>query len=547
MKAAELLIRCLEHEGVQYMFGVPGEENIDVMDALVESSIEFIVTRHETGAAFMAGVYGRLTGRPAACLATLGPGATNMVTGVANATMDHQPVIAITGQAGLNRQHKISHQHYNLTAMYEPVTKWSAQVKDPDTIPEMVRKAVRTAAGEKPGAVHLDFPEDIAKLDTDAAPLEIVESPHVMAEEHAVKRAATEIDEAAAPLILVGNGVARNKAEEELGNFVEKLNLPLVHTFMGKGALARTNQHSLLSAGVGGDDYIACAFRETDLIITIGFDIVEYPPANWNEGKTSIIHIDSLEAETDQNYPVKHQLVGDIQSNLEGLTKACQRTHTLPDWATEVREQVLNEVESARDDTSFPLKPQKICADLREALPERSHVITDVGAHKMWLARLFHTSAPDHFLISNGLASMGVALPGAVAAKMVYPNEPVVAVAGDGALQMTGCEMETVVRLGLPVIILLWRDEGYGLIEWHQLKHFERDAHVSFGNPDFLQLAEAYGFESIQITAADELTPALKKAVELNKPVFIDCPVDYKENMKLTERFEQLSCNKKED
>ncbi|WP_018922741.1 acetolactate synthase large subunit [Salsuginibacillus kocurii] len=543
MKVAELLIKCLEHEGVEYMFGVPGEENIDLMDALLDSSIEFIVTRHETGAAFMAGTYGRLTGKPAACLATLGPGATNMVTGVANANMDLSPVIAITGQASLARQHKISHQYYDLVAMYKPVTKWNAQIKTGETVPEVVRKAVRIATKAKKGATHIDLPEDLAGMEVKAEPLPVVDEQLPVAADAAIQSAVERINNARHPLILAGNGVTRQEAADSLRTFVEKTDIPVVHSFMGKGAVSWEDEHSLLTAGLGGKDYITCGFDKADLILAVGFDIAEYPPQNWNpEGQCPILHIDSTEAETDANYPATVQVVGDIKENLAKLNAAVSPTERNNDWVSHVRTNALNELDSFKEDDGFPIKPQKIIADLRTVLDDDAIVLSDVGAHKMWMSRMFHTTKPNTCLISNGLASMGIAVPGAVAAKMIYPDRAVVAVCGDGAFQMTSAEMEVAVRFNLPIVILLWRDDGYGLIEWHQLKHFNRYSHIKFGNPDFIQLAKSYGFEAMEVPSSEELKPMLKKAVTMNKPVLIDCQVDYDENMKLTEQMEDINC-----
>ncbi|WP_026699996.1 acetolactate synthase large subunit [Salibacterium aidingense] len=543
MKVAELLIQCLEKEGIEYMFGVPGEENLDIMDALLDSQIEFIVTRHETGAAFMAGTYGRLTGKPAACLATLGPGATNLMTGVANANMDLNPLIAITGQAGLNRQHKISHQHYDLISMYKPVTKWNAQIKSTDIVPEIVRKAVQVSVQDKPGAVHIDLPEDIAGREADGSPLDIRISPEKRAPESTIHEAARMIKKADHPLILAGNGIARSNASKALLTMVEKLKIPVVHTFMGKGALSWRHELSLLTAGLSGNDYITCGFKQADLILTIGFDMAEFPPENWNpDGKTPVLHIDVNEAETDAHYPAVLQVVGDINNNLEKIAGCFSLQTRNNDWVQGVRKQALEELDSFKNSDHFPVKPQKIIADVREVLKDKDIVVSDVGAHKMWMARMYHTVYPDTCLISNGLASMGIAVPGAIAAKMVYPDRTVVAVCGDGSFQMTGAELETAGRLKVAIVILLWRDNGYGLIEWHQHRHFGRTSHISFGNPDFIQLARSYGFEAIEIKQAGEVKEALKKAAAMEKPVLIDCPVDYSENMKLTEKLGDILC-----
>ncbi|MFB4164950.1 acetolactate synthase large subunit [Alteribacillus sp. JSM 102045] len=543
MKVSELIIKCLEKEGVEYMFGVPGEENIDIMDALLDSSIEFIVTRHETGAAFIAGTYGRLTGKPGVCLATLGPGATNLLTGVANSNMDLNPIVAITGQAGLYRQHKISHQYYDLVSVYDPVTKWSTQIKKGETVPEVIRKAFQVATAAKKGAAHIDVPEDIASMQIDASPLEKTEHTLTQAGSEVIVKAASLIEKAHHPLILAGNGVTRGEAAKSLRALVDKTNIPVVHSFMGKGALSWEDERSLLTAGIGGKDYITCGFSGADLIIAIGFDMAEYPPKNWNpEGKVPILHIDTQEAETDAHYPAALNVVGDMKLNLAKLNQSLQPKDRDNDWVLDVRKQALDELEEFKKDTAFPVKPQKIISDLRDVMNKEDIVISDVGAHKMWMARMYHTYEPNTCLISNGLASMGVAVPGAIAAKMVHPDRTVVAVCGDGAFQMTSAELETAKRLNLPIIVLLWRDEGFGLIEWHQMRNFNRPAYIKFGNPDFVQLASSYGFEALQVEKADDLKPLLEKAVAMNKPVLIDCAVDYSENMKLTEKLGDIIC-----
>ncbi|MFQ3544923.1 acetolactate synthase large subunit [Halobacillus rhizosphaerae] len=543
MKAAELLIKCLENEGVEYIFGVPGEENIDFMDALLDSSIQFILTRHETSAAFMAGAYGRLTGKPGVCLATLGPGATNLLTGVATANMDLCPLVAITGQAGLGRQHKVSHQYYDIVSVYAGVTKWNTQIKTAASVPEIVRKAFKVAKQEKTGAAHIELPEDVAKIKVEAAPLSIVPEKLSEADEPVIKDAVKLIEQAQHPIILAGNGVTRGDAAEELRTLVSKINLPVVHTFMGKGAVPWTDEHSLLTAGIGGNDYITCGFAQADLIVAIGFDMSEYPPKNWNaEGQTPILHVDTKEAEIDACYPVRLNVVGNIKENVKNLTNALAPKERDLAWVANVRKQALSELESFKNDHSFPVKPQKIISDLRSVMAEDGIVISDVGAHKMWMARMFHCYQPNTCLISNGLASMGVAVPSAIAAKMTAPKRQVVAVCGDGSFQMTSAELETAKRLNLPIVILLWRDDGYGLIEWHQMKAFNRSSHIKFDNPDFGQLARSYGFEAIKIEKTEELKPGLEKALAMNKPVLIDCPVDYRENMKLTEKLGHIIC-----
>ncbi|TCP24522.1 acetolactate synthase large subunit [Scopulibacillus darangshiensis] len=546
MRSAELLLKCLENEGVEYIFGVPGEENLDVMDALLESKIKFITTRHETGAAFMAGIMGRLTGKPGVCLATLGPGATNMLTGVADGNMDRTPIVAITGQAGLNRLHKESHQAYDLIAMYHPVTKWNARISKPDTVPEIVRKAFKIATNEKPGATHIEFPEDVAGTDVkDGGPLEVTELKGARASVKSLSEARTLINKAKHPLLLVGNGVTRTKAADELVAFAEKIQAPVTETFMGKGAISWTHPLSLMTVGLTFKDYITCGLEKTDLLIAIGYDMTEIPPQRFNpEGKIPVLHIDTKNAEVDSAYPVVCNVVGDIAENLTELTESVDKRNEPVDFTKPIRKQILDEFDNYEKDTNFPLKPQKVVYDLRKVLGEGDITLSDTGAHKMWMARMYHCYEPNTCLISNGLASMGISVPGAIAAKIVHPEKQVVAVVGDGAFLMQGCaELETAVRLKLPIVILIWRDNAYGLIEWKQELEFDRSSNIKFGNPDFVKLAESFGAKGIRIEKAEDLQHALKEAVGEKRPVVIDCPVDYSENVKLTERLKKLDCD----
>lgn len=363
------------------------------------------------------------------------------------------------------------------------------------------------------------------------------------ANDNVIEKAKKEILNAKNPLILVGNGVTRESASRQLRELVNKYAIPVAHTFMGKGALPWTHELSLFTAGLGGKDYITCGFEHADLIITIGFDMAEYSPKDWNpSGDKIILHIDTTEPETDSHYPVRLSIVGDIASNLEKITNTLPEKKEISPWVPQVRENLLNELEDYENDTGFPIKPQRIISDLRAVMGEKDIVISDVGAHKMWLARMYHCYEPNTMLISNGLASMGIALPGAIGAKMVHPDRKVVAVCGDGSFQMTSAELETAVRLKLPIVILLWRDDGYGLIEWHQMKAFNRASHISFGNPDFVKLAESYGVKAFRVEKTEELKPVLQEALEINGPVLIDCPVDYGENLKLTKRLGNLLC-----
>ncbi|WLD93950.1 acetolactate synthase large subunit [Alkalihalobacillus sp. AL-G] len=545
MRVSELFLKCLENEGVEYIFGVPGEENIDFLDAVKESKINFITARHETGAAFMAGLYGKLTGKPGVCLATLGPGATNLVTGVADANMDMAPVVAITGQAGLERQHKQSHQYYDIVSMFKPVTKWNTSIRDKDIVPEVIRKAFQQATSEKPGAVHVELPEDIAALEVEGTPLEALPNELLTrAVDEAVDKAASIINKAKSPIVLVGNGVTRMKASEALRQFVEKLNAPFTSTFMGKGSITWEHPLNLQTTGLQDKDHITCGIDDSDLIITVGYDMVEYSPSAWNPtGEKPIVHIDTQMTEVDAYYPIKVGLVGDIEENLNALTEKINKRKETNQFLQKLREQILEDLHEHNEDTSFPMKPQKIVADIRDVLNDEDILISDVGAHKMWIARYFHCIEPNTCLISNGFASMGIAMPGAIGAKLASPNKNVVAVAGDGGFLMTVPDLETMVRLNLPIVVIIWTDNRYGLIEWKQMNEFKRSSSIKFGNPDFVQLAKSFGMEGLKVSKAEEFKELLEKAIKMNKPVLIDCPVDYKENIRLTERLGKIICN----
>ena len=544
MKTAELLIKCLENEGVEYIFGLPGEENMAVLNALEHSSIKFITTRHEQGAAFMADVYGRLTGKPGVCLSTLGPGATNLMTGVADANLDCAPLIAITGQVGTDRMHINSHQYLDLVAMFAPVTKWNAQIVRPSITPEIVRKAFKLAKSEKPGAVHIDLPENIADMEVDATPLTIKGDRHPMfASYRSLSEAALLISQAKNPLILVGNGAIRSHASQAVTDFATRLNIPVANTFMGKGIIPYRHPLALWSIGLQQRDVINCAFDETDLVIAVGYDLIEYSPKKWNPHATiPIIHVGELTAEVDSSYMPQVEIVGDISDGLNEMMHRCDRTGMTDPHAIALRPQILETYEQYAHDSGFPIKPQKIVYDLRQVMGAEDIVISDVGAHKMWMARHYHCDRPNTCIISNGFAAMGIAIPGAIAAKLVNPTRKVVAVTGDGGFMMNMQELETAIRIGTPFVTLIFNDGGYGLIEWKQNIHYGKSAFIKFGNPDFVKLAESMGLKGYRVTAAEDLIPTLKAALEQNIPAVIDCPVDYSENMRFSRKVGELSC-----
>jgi acetolactate synthase-1/2/3 large subunit len=550
IKASDLFVRCLEAEGVTRIFGVPGEENADLMMSLLESPIEFVLCRHEQAAAFMADAYGRLTGKPGVCLATLGPGATNLVTGVADANMDRAPLVAIIGQASTERLHKESHQNMDSISMFEPITKWAQSISNPETIPEVLRKAFKLAATEKPGACIVELPEDVAEAQAHTKPMTATVTRRPAADHVAVGRAVDEIAAAKNPLILAGNGAIRKRAAKQLQRLARKTGIGVVNSFMGKGAVSLDDPHCLFTVGLQSRDHISFAIDEADTIITVGYDLVEYAPEFWNRGNgKTIVHIDFEPAEIDSAYPVAVDLVADVADALWQINEELNRRFEgrLPLFSiverAELRETIAADLVAEAEDKSFPMKPQRILCDLRKALGEEDILLSDVGAHKMWIARYYQCYAPNTCLISNGFCTMGFALPGAMGAKYAHPNKRVVAVCGDAGFLMNVQELETAVRLKLNVVCLVWVDGEYGLIKWKQQTAFDgRHSDLAFGNPDFELLARAFGMWGRSIQSAAELMPALEEAFAQEGPALISIPVDYGENQKLTERLGNLVC-----
>ncbi|PMB24290.1 acetolactate synthase [Fischerella thermalis CCMEE 5205] len=545
MNTAELLVRCLENEGVQYVFGLPGEENLHVLEAIKHSSIQFITTRHEQGAAFMADVYGRLTGKAGVCLSTLGPGATNLMTGVADANLDGAPLVAITGQVGTDRMHIESHQYLDLVAMFAPVTKWNKQIVRPSITPEVVRKAFKVAQSEKPGAVHIDLPENIAAMPVEGKPLHKDNIEKTFASFASIRSAAAIISQAVNPIILVGNGAIRDQASDAVTQFATQLNIPVANTFMGKGVIPYTHPLALWAVGLQQRDFITCGFDNTDLVIAIGYDLIEFSPKKWNpDGQIPIVHIAATPAEIDSSYIPSVEVVGDISDSLYEILKVADRQGKPNPYAISLRSNIRADYELYAKDDGFPIKPQKIIYDLRQVMGPEDIVISDVGAHKMWIARHYHCYSPNTCIISNGFAAMGIAIPGAVAAKLVHPHRKVVAATGDGGFMMNCQELETALRVGTAFVTLIFNDGGYGLIEWKQENQFGkgRSSFVHFGNPDFVKLAESMGLKGYRVEDATELVPILKEALAQDVPAVIDCPVDYRENIRFTQKAGELNC-----
>jgi acetolactate synthase-1/2/3 large subunit len=546
MNASEVFVKALENEKVEYLFGLPGEENIVFLEALRQSNIQFVLTRHEQGAGFMADVYGRLTGKAGVCLSTIGPGATNLITPIADATLDRAPLVAITGQAATLRMHKESHQYIDIVSMFKPVTKWNTRIEHPDMVAEAVRKAFKVAEAEKPGATHLEFPEDVAE-ETCRKPqfFEVRKVRRPAPDYKAVNMALDLIKKAEKPLILAGNGAIRKRATKQLRIFLDKSGFPVCNTFMAKGAAGHQYDYNLFTIGLQSRDHVTCAIEDADLIICLGYDIVEYSPQFWNpEGTKRIIHIDFEQAEVDYWYNPEVELVGDIAATLWEINERIDDSFPKGrgKFSLKHRRRILEDIHQYDEYSSFPIKPQKILHDIRTVLDGKDFLISDVGAHKMWIARMYIVHEPNTCIISNGFATMGIALSGGITAKLVCPDRRVMTISGDGGFLMNVQELETAVRLGTPTVNMIWSDGTFGLIEWKQRNKYGRTYGTRFNNPDWVKLAESYGAVGIRVTEGDNLQMVLKRAFESDKPVVIDCPVDYTENVKLTKRLGQLVC-----
>ena len=561
-RAADLLVECLAAEGCEFVFSVPGEETMDVLDGLSRrTDVRHITTRHEQGAAFMADVYGRLTGRAAVAMATLGPGATNLVTGIADAYLDRAPMVAITGQASSEKLHKEAHQVVDIVRMMEPVTKWNTRVERVGAIPEIVRKAFRVATLEKPGPTHIELPENVAAMDVETAadgrPTEPLIPGHTYFPEptdEAIAHAATLLAGSQRPLVLAGNGVLRRRAADELRAFARGLHVPVAVTFMGKGAIDDRSHLSLMAVGLQARDHVLSGFDRADLVVCVGYDLVEYAPSSWNrDGTKRIIHIDTQPAETDAAYRPEVELVGDIDGTLRRLLAAVEpqgiggRDATARHESKEIlvhadlRTQLLRELAAHEAADAWPVTPQRAIADLRRVLDPHDIVVSDVGAHKVWIARLYQAYEPNTVIISNGFAAMGIAIPGAIAAALVHPDRKVVALCGDGGFLMNSQELETATRVGADITVVIWRDDGYGLIDWKQRNEFGRPFGVEFGNPDFVAYAQSFGIPAFRPASTAELAPTLARAIAVPGPSLVEIPVDYAENLRLTERLGALS------
>ncbi len=542
--AAQLLVECLQNEGVTHVFGIPGEENIRFVEALSESPIEYVLTRHEQGASFMAETYGRLTGRPGVCSATLGPGAINLLLGTADAVTNSTPMIALSAQVGMQRAYKESHQSVDLVSMFRPVTKWSELVATPGAIPEMVRKAFKLAQTERPGPVYLAMPEDVeeAEVGKDLVPLRINTPRADDPARGQVERAAALLRDARSPVVLAGHGAARAGAGEALRRFAETLNIPVATTFHGKGVFPDDHPLALGAVGFMRHDYVNFGFDQADVIVAVGYELQEFDPVRVNpRGDTRIIHIHRFPAEVDVHYDVAVGLHSDIGRSLDALAAAVGTDHTATGARTDrIRALLDGELARGRADDRFPMAPARIVAETREALDRDDIVLVDTGALKMWMARLYPTYEANTCLISNGLSTMAWTLPGAIAAKIAKPEAKVLVATGDGAFLMNSQEIETALRMHLPFVILIWVDDAYGLISWKMDLEIGHNVDTAFANPDFVKYAESFGAKGYRITSPDELLPTLRTALADDTVSVIACPVDYSVNSELIETLGDL-------
>ncbi|WP_135854195.1 acetolactate synthase large subunit [Halorussus salinus] len=528
MNTAEVLVAGLEREGVEYVFGLPGEENEATMFALRDSDITFVPVRHEQGAAFMADVYGRLTGDAGVCLSTLGPGATNLLTGVADANLDKAPLVAITGQGGLESLHVESHQKLDVVDMFAPVTKWNAQISDPGIVHESVRKAFKTAQHEKPGATHLELPEDVAYDDCDVRPMESrgrVRRPEP--DVPSLDRVRDLLAAADRPIVIAGNGAVRTDASEELRSFAETYDLPVAATYMGKGAVSDDDDHSLLTLDSGEHEEASDAIESADLAITVGYDIAEHDPADWNpDADTTIVHVDSEPAEVYEHYNPDVEVVADIAAAVRKLDACCDEIDATfeTDWYDDLREHILADVTPDRE-SGDPFTVRKVLPVLREEMADDDVLLSDVGSHKMAIAQNYPTYEPNTCIISNGLASMGISVPGGLAADLAVDSN-VVAATGDGGFMMNAAEIETATRIGCGYTILLFCDDEYGLITEEQVEHRGEHFGTELANPDFQTFAESFGIEAYRPDDWRELHDALETAIPSDEMSLVEVSLE---------------------
>lgn len=529
MKASDLFTKQLEEEGVEHVFGLPGEENLHLLESLRASKIRLIITRHEQAAAFMAATYGRLTGKAGVCFSTLGPGATNLMTGVAHAQLIGAPFVSLSGQKALHENRQARFQLIDIVNMMRPITKNALTIIDPNMIPTTLRNAFKLAQAERPGAVHIELPEDVAEAETIAQVQARGTVRRPTPDPKALIRAAEIIRKAKNPLIILSSGANRNLITRQLMQFIQRTGIFAVHTQMGKGVLSDDSEYSLFATGIHRRDYVNCGIDRADVIITIGYNIVEYPPYVWNRDlDKKIINIDFAEAEIDKYYNPVIEVIGDIScallklSELVGSRKSCEVFKSVRTFLEKKLEFDLRK--------HYPPTPPEIVRHVRSVLGHEDILTLDNGIYKLWFARLYKTYKPNTFLVDNALATMGAGMPAALAAKIVHPDRNVLAVVGDGGFMMNSQEIETALRYSIPLVVLVLNDNGFGFIKWEQQDKGFRNFDLDMGNPDFVKYAESYGAIGMRVNKGEDLSEVLRKAFDQKKFTLVECPIDYSVN-----------------
>src|SRR5499433_4231594 len=534
MKGADLLVLALENEGVERIFGLPGEENLDVVEALRKSSIELVVTRHEQAAAFMAATHGRLTGEPGVCLTTLGPGALNLTTGAAHALLGAMPMIMITGQKGVLSRKQARFQVVDVVSTMAPLTKMAHQIVSPTTIPALVREAFRVAQQERPGPVHLELPDDIAAEPAGEPPLiqpHPIEVP--VAQTAALDRAAALILKAERPLIMLGAAASRPCLADALSDFIKRVEIPFFNTQMGKGSVSGGSGLYMGTAALSERDYVHDAIDRADLIIAIGHDTVEKPPFLMGPNGPTVLHVGYLPTTVEEVYFPHAELVGDVGPSLALLADRLEGRLPKAGALLPLREQILARIADRAEESRYPLSPQRIVHDVRQVMPEDGIVCLDNGMYKIWFARNYRTRVANTLLLDNALATMGAGLPSAIMASILYPGRRVLAVCGDGGFMMNSQELETAVRMKLNFTVLILQDNAYGMIRWKQAADGYPDFGMTFGNPDFVVYAKSYGIKGARVESADGLVPALETAFAAGGVQLVAAPIDYSENLRV--------------
>jgi len=543
-KASDLFIQCLEEEGVEYIFGVPGEENLDMLDSLSRSkSIKLILTRHEQGAGFMAATYGRHTGKTGVCMATLGPGATNLVTAAAYAQLGGMPILMVTGQKPIKKSKQGRFQILDVVDMMRPITKYTHQLASADNIPSRIREAFRLAEEEKPGATHLEFPEDVADEQTDSVPIKASLARRPSAEPKAVRAAVKSLENAKSPVLVIGAGANRKMTGRMLLQFIEKTGIPFITTQLGKGVIDETHPKFLGCAALSAGDFCHKAIEAADVIVNIGHDVIEKPPFFMKPGGTEVIHVSTRTAEVDPVYYPQIEVVGDIANAIWQMKEDIVPSGR---WNFErmmkARAAEVEHTASMCDDSRFPIFPACLVKQVRAAMPSDGIICLDNGVYKIWFARNYPARQPNTVLLDNALATMGAGLPSAMASAMVYPDRKVMAICGDGGFMMNSQEMETAVRLKLNITVLILNDSSYGMIRWKQANMGFKDWGLEFGNPDFVKYAESYGAFGHRVESAEHLPKLLRHTLDTPGVHLIDCPVDYSDNDRiLNNEIKELS------